>query len=148
MTDTVEFLDALVRCEIDLWNLVDDAVRRSPGTTLGRLHALRILRACGGRARVQDVADDLAITVGAASKLVDRLEADGTARRVPNPDDRRSSLIALTETGAAEASAGLDTMRRALDDALPADLIAERLRALTDDLRAVSAHVRTEGVRP
>lgn len=39
------------------------------------------------------------ITVGAASKLVDRLERAGFASRSPNPDNRRSSLVALTTEG-------------------------------------------------
>jgi DNA-binding MarR family transcriptional regulator len=41
----------------------------------------------------------LHITVGAASKVVDRVEAAGHCVRLPNPDDRRSSLIELTPSG-------------------------------------------------
>jgi DNA-binding MarR family transcriptional regulator len=37
--------------------------------------------------------------VGAASKVVDRVEAAGHCVRRPNPGDRRSSLIALTPEG-------------------------------------------------
>jgi len=33
------------------------------------------------------------------TQLVDRLEADGLARRVPHPDDRRSVLVEVTKEG-------------------------------------------------
>jgi len=49
--------------------------------------------------RVYDIAAELSITVGGTSKLVDRIEAAGHCRRVANPDDRRSSLIELTNAG-------------------------------------------------
>jgi DNA-binding MarR family transcriptional regulator len=49
--------------------------------------------------RVHDIAEELSITVGGTSKLVDRIEASGHCRRRPNPGDRRSSLIELTPAG-------------------------------------------------
>ena len=52
-----------------------------------------------GTCRVQDIADEMAITVGGTSKLVDRRESAGHCRLRPNPDDRRSSLVELTQAG-------------------------------------------------
>jgi DNA-binding MarR family transcriptional regulator len=49
--------------------------------------------------RVHDIADELAITIGGTSKLVDRIEASGHCRRRPDPDDRRSSIMELTPAG-------------------------------------------------
>lgn len=51
------------------------------------------------RCRVYDIATDLRITTGGTSKLVDRIEAGGYCRRLPNPADRRSSLLELTPEG-------------------------------------------------
>ncbi len=65
----------------------------------------------------QDVAVP-AITIGAASKLVDRLERDGTAHREPNPNDRRSSLIATLEGGGTPGR----RRSRALRANLPAEM--------------------------
>jgi DNA-binding MarR family transcriptional regulator len=48
---------------------------------------------------VYDSANELAITIGSTSKIVDRIEAPGYCRRLANPDDRRSSLIELTLAG-------------------------------------------------
>jgi hypothetical protein len=45
--------------------------------------------------RVYDIFAEVAITVGAASKAVDLLEAAGWCACSANPVDRRSSLLAL-----------------------------------------------------
>ena len=52
-----------------------------------------------GACRVNDIAEELSITVGGISKLVDRIENAGHCGRLPNPADRRSSLIKLTPSG-------------------------------------------------
>jgi DNA-binding MarR family transcriptional regulator len=49
--------------------------------------------------RVQNIAQALRITVGAASKLVDRLEAARLCARRAHPDDRRSTVLEATEAG-------------------------------------------------
>jgi DNA-binding MarR family transcriptional regulator len=46
------------------------------------------------RCRVYDIAHELGITTGGTSKLVDRIEARGYCRRLPNPDD----LACVTST--------------------------------------------------
>lgn len=142
MSDATVFFDALLRYEIRLWNVLDAALVRAHGVSLGRLQALRVVRGHGGRARVQDVSDELLITVGAASKLVDRLERDGTARRVPNPDDRRSSLIALTAAGEQLLDAASATFEAVLADCLPPALVGTQdLVSLTATLRKLDSHL-------
>ncbi len=49
--------------------------------------------------RVLDVAEALFITVGGASKVVDKVETAGWCRRLPNPNDGRSNLLELTASG-------------------------------------------------
>ena len=49
--------------------------------------------------RVYDIADTLSITTGGVSKIVDSIESAGHAKRRPNPDDRRSSIVELTAAG-------------------------------------------------
>jgi DNA-binding MarR family transcriptional regulator len=63
-----------------------------------------VVRADAGDAEVLgvracDIKEELSITVGGASKLVDRIEAAGLCRRRANPDDRRSQIIELTPAG-------------------------------------------------
>ena len=142
MTDATDFFDSLVRLEIELWNEIDARLQRAHGVTLGRFQALRAVREHDGEARVHDVAHDLRITIGAASKLVDRLEEDGSARREPNPSDRRSSLITLTSDGRRLHDAAAETFEAAVGASLPAELTRDELAALTAQLELVRRHLR------
>jgi DNA-binding MarR family transcriptional regulator len=101
MPDLPFLFEQLVRYQIELWNAVDARLRSELGRTLGNLESMRVINA-RGTCRVNDIADDLIITVGGASKLVDRLEAFGLCARSANPDDRRSSLVELTDKGRGE----------------------------------------------
>ncbi|WP_344811111.1 MarR family winged helix-turn-helix transcriptional regulator [Microlunatus aurantiacus] len=129
----------LVRYEVALWNAVDQALRRDGRLTLGQLHALRVIDRYAGQARVQDLSSDIGISVGAASKLVDRLERDGLAVRRPNPANRRSSLIAFTPRGHQALTAALERALAAVDRAVAGEdvqpLVAAlgRLQARLDD---------------
>lgn len=88
----------LVRVQTDLWNRVDGQLRIAHGAPLGNIAALQIIGSAGD-CRVQDLVDQLHITVGGASKLADRLVAAGHASRVSNPNDRRSSILIVTPAG-------------------------------------------------
>jgi DNA-binding MarR family transcriptional regulator len=55
---------------------------------------------------VFDIAAALSITVGGASKLIDRVEAAGYCSRKMNPGDRRSSLLELSAEGTAVVEQG------------------------------------------
>lgn len=135
--DRLEFFDALVRTQIAVWNAADAAVTAASGLALGSVTALRVIDERGGTARVQDVAETVVITVGAASKVVDRLEREGCVRRVPHPDDRRSSRLEVTPDGART----LAVARAALDGALEA-ATAGVPAAHLKQARAVLARIR------
>lgn len=132
--DLRALFDDLVRVEIALWDAVDRRLRRDLDLPLGRAEVLRVMAATPS-CRVQDVAEALAITVGAASKLVDRLEAGGFCVRRAHPGDRRSSLLEPTEEGRrvhAAAAAALE------------DELAHRLGALSvRDLGALASLLAT-----
>ncbi|WP_155859452.1 MarR family winged helix-turn-helix transcriptional regulator [Cellulomonas sp. KRMCY2] len=131
---SMDFFDAVVRYETHLWNHLDARLREAGCTSLGTLSALRTVRHRAGACRVQELRADLGITVGAASKLVDRLERDGLAERRPHPEDRRSSLIALTQAGEVAHDAGIAVVELAL---------AEHLAGATgvDDTTAALRHM-------
>lgn len=120
----MEFFDELVRYEVALWAAVDHELSRQGGVNLGQLHALRIIGHYDGNARVQDLSGEIGITVGAASKLVDRLERDGLAQRASNPGDRRSSLIALTAVGRQALDSGFAICRQAVERAIAGEDVA------------------------
>ena len=113
--------------------------------TLARVEALRVLDRRDGSCRVQDIADDLCITVGAASKLVDRLEHQGLARRATNPGDRRSSLIRLTDEGRSTHRAGAQGLERQLRAHLSAAYDRADISKMTTRMVAARSQLRGLG---
>ena len=110
----MDFFDKLVRFETALWNHVERELGREGQVGLGTLMALRVLHRYDGAGRVHDLSRELALTIGASSKLVDRLERDGLATRRPHPTDRRSSLLTLTASGEETRAAGEEVLERSL----------------------------------
>ena len=71
----------------------------------------------------RDLGERLALTSGAITMLVDRLERAGWVHRRPHPGDRRYVLIELSPRAAAEAPDGLATFHarvRVLASGVPA----------------------------
>jgi MarR family transcriptional regulator, organic hydroperoxide resistance regulator len=89
--------------------------------------------------RVHDLSASLGVSAGAASKLADRLEAAGYCRRIPNPGDRRSSLLQLTPAGRRMFRQASQAMDEELDRLLVARLSAAQIRELADTLRDLRA---------
>jgi len=112
------FFDASLKLEMSLWAAAESAVVEACGLKLGSVGALRSIAALGDSARVQDLAVDLGITIGAVSKLVDRLEAADLVRRQPHESDGRSHVIGRTRKGIST----LDRALTAMDAALQAHL--------------------------
>jgi DNA-binding MarR family transcriptional regulator len=99
MADLPALFADLVRLEIELWDAVEARLRTELGVGLGTAQTLAVVAAVED-CRVHDIVRGLSITVGGASKTVDRLERDGLVVRRAHPSDRRSSVIALTRAGA------------------------------------------------
>ena len=98
-TDASSLFTALVGAELRAWNAVESALCEANNPlSLGRFLVLRPVRdppAC----RIQEVAASQGITVGAASRLVDRLHRDGLLHRTPCEHDRRATILTVTDTG-------------------------------------------------
>lgn len=88
----------LVRCEIRLYNHFDSELRSAYGIVTSQYEFLRFLLDRDDQ-RTTDLAAEFAIGVGAVSKATDRLEARGLVSREPNPANRRSTILRLTEDG-------------------------------------------------
>ncbi|MBR7832882.1 MarR family transcriptional regulator [Actinospica durhamensis] len=126
------FFADLVRCETRLYNALNDRLREQHGIVTSQFEFLNHLREHPG-ARVADLAAEFAIGIGATSKGADRLEKQGWVARQPNPLDRRSSLLVLTEEGARLVEAAQETFTETLTD----------LVAGTLDPKAITAAAQT-----
>jgi DNA-binding MarR family transcriptional regulator len=109
MTESLQLVEHLVRVQTRLWNQLDRVLLVDDQVSMARLVALRVLETAPG-SRVQDLAENLDISPGGASKLVDRLVAAGLVDRAIDADDRRVSRLRLTAQG---RRAGRDGARRA-----------------------------------
>jgi MarR family transcriptional regulator, organic hydroperoxide resistance regulator len=96
--DLRQLFNDLIRFEIEIWTAVDARLKGDFDLPLTQFEPMSVMDRIPG-CRVYDIAAELGITTGGTSKLVDRIEARGYCRRLPNPDDRRSSLVELTAEG-------------------------------------------------
>jgi DNA-binding MarR family transcriptional regulator len=75
------------------WRMLDAIVKAESPISLGKL------------------AEHLNCVKSNVTQLTDRLEAEGTVRRVSDPDDRRSILMELTDSGRSMHRAGLEALQ-------------------------------------
>ncbi|MGW2679146.1 MarR family winged helix-turn-helix transcriptional regulator [Streptomyces sp. NPDC001436] len=131
----------LVRVETRLYNAVNARLVSDQGLGLGQFEFLDLIDRVPG-CRVLDIVGELAITVGAVSKAVDRLVAAGWCVRVAHPQDRRSSVLRLTPEGEQKLTASRPVVAGELTSltaaVTPDDLmhIAATLAALRTSLEA------------
>lgn len=102
-------------------------VRRhsSPELSVAQFRALAFLGR-NERAMLGDVANFLALTLPAASKMIDGLVGAGFATREIDPNDRRKVMLTLTPAGQRKFAAAVK---------FTADYLAERVSNLTDGER-------------
>lgn len=130
----------LVRLETELWDLIDRRLRRDHDLPLSWFEPMQVIDRVP-RCRVADIAEMLSITVGGTSKLVDRIERAGLCGRAPNPDDARSSVLALTRAGRRRLDAARVSFEDELEARLRAALEPDRLDSLASAVRAVRLHI-------
>ncbi len=99
---------------------------------------LRISRAEGGQISMGALAQQVALTTGGITRLVDRMIAAGLVERVPCPTDRRVYFASLTRDGEATlaeaATVHAGNLRQAFDGFTARELrtfdeLLDRLRA-------------------
>ena len=66
---------------------------------------------CKRQKKSKDIADRLGLNVPAITEQSDRLEAEHYLERCANPNDKRSTLVKLTENGRARAYEVADERR-------------------------------------
>jgi MarR family transcriptional regulator, negative regulator of the multidrug operon emrRAB len=105
--------------------------------------AMSALRTWAGGSAVDVLADGLRVSHSRTVRVVDRLEEDGLARRLPNRDDRRSVRIELTPAGRRAADRIQAARTAALEDVLGG--LTREQRAQLGELAAVVLGKVTDG---
>jgi MarR family transcriptional regulator, organic hydroperoxide resistance regulator len=143
MTDLLDLFHQLVRFETELWNAVDARLRDDFDLPLSRLEPMQVI-ARHPSCRVNDIAEELSITIGGTSKLVDRIEAAGYCIRRANPDDGRSSVIELTAAGRRVLAKAIKAFEGELENRVRSAVSERSLQQLYSSivkLRAANASV-------
>src|SRR3984957_2665150 len=111
-----------------------------PGMTLGRCAVLMQLaeHKGGNQAALAQILDIRPITL---VRLLDRLEAAGFVERIPDPDDRRAHVLALTAKALPLIESIHELNRKTCDD-LHLGTEATQLRVLLSRIRSALAPVR------
>ncbi len=87
-----------------------DQALDSAGLTFVKWRMLDAIVKSGSTIALGKLAEHLRCVKSNVTQLTDRLESEGTVRRVSDPDDRRSTLIELTESGKGMHRAGLEAL--------------------------------------
>jgi len=138
MTGARRLLSELERTSARLTAAVDLRLQHETGLPLAWFEVMSLI-ASRDICRVYDLATELGISSGGASKLIDRLETRGHCRRYPNPGDRRSSLLELSPAGAALLATAQRIVDAELDDVLGSHLSRTEIAQLAAMLRKLRA---------
>ncbi|MEV6135467.1 MarR family transcriptional regulator [Nocardia sp. NPDC051990] len=108
------------------------------GITPGQARALRIIGHHDEPLRMAALADHLGIVPRSATTVVDALEAAGLVSRAPDPTNRRSTLVTLTDSGRTTLSQ-MAAARRAAAEEVFASLSTEQRTTLRELLAALDS---------
>jgi DNA-binding MarR family transcriptional regulator len=150
VTDLKLLFTRLVRLEIELWDALDARLKHDAGIALRDylpMQTIATTKSC----RVYHLMEQIGVTVGTASKAVDRLEAAGYCQRTDDPGDRRSPIITLTTEGIvvlAKATNSIDAELRLRFDAAATPAAIEQLAGTIDALLARGEETRHAQRRP
>lgn len=117
-----------------------DAVLQTHGLSSSSFDVLATLRRAGHPYQLSpsDLLAAMMVTSGTMTNRIDQLEKQGFVQRLPNPQDRRSLLIALTDKGLSVIDKAV-TDHVANQHRLVAALPPEQQAGLDDVLRAFLA---------
>jgi DNA-binding MarR family transcriptional regulator len=106
------------------------------GLTFGEYEVLAALVRSGAphRLKPSELVTALVLSSGAMTNRIDRVEAAGLVERLPDPDDRRGTLVALTEKGEQVVDEAV-VAHLANEERLLTELSAAERGQLTDLLR-------------
>jgi DNA-binding MarR family transcriptional regulator len=121
-------------------NAVHGSLERSVepcGLSLAKMGALQILCEANEPVPLGQLACRLCCVKSNVTQLIDRLEAEGLVRRIPDPADRRSVLALITDAGRERLDEAREARERA-EAALLAGLDPAEVERLTALFQQVS----------
>ena len=139
-----DVFDDLVRCQLRLYNALDETLRSDHGIVVSQFLFLRYLRDRED-VRGADIAEHFAIGIGSTSKAIERHVQAGWVARVAHPNDRRSAFLELTDAGRTLVDAAETTFDTELSSLLAAHS-GEGFLAVASALHALRGNLERAGV--
>ena len=124
-----EALSTLIRAGQALYDEIDRAMQASLGVPESALNTLAVIEGAERPLTPGEISERTFRSSATMTSILDLLERRGWIRRVPNPEDRRSVLVEITDGGYAVADQFLPGVRK-IERAVMADLSAEELDTL------------------
>jgi DNA-binding MarR family transcriptional regulator len=89
----------LLFCASRIESIVQSRITSTFGISLARFDLMSQLERGGGGLTMSEVSRRMMVSNGATTSLVDKLVEDGLVQRRAHPEDRRTTLLHLTEEG-------------------------------------------------
>lgn len=115
---------------------LDRCIEASLGVRHPVLTALAVLDGAGEALTPSEIADRVLVASATMTATLDTLERKGWVRRVPNPDDRRSVLVEITDDGRAVTDRALPGIRE-VEKSVMSVLTEQERRQFVDALDKV-----------
>lgn len=135
----------LIKSATRLEQRIDAGLRRECGISHTMLEVLiRLCRKPGEEVSQRQLADDLTLTSGGTTRLVDRMEEAGLVRRAPSPGDRRVTLVTPTAEGRTVFLRGTAIHARVVEEFLVKPLTPDDYARLTSALSEIDKALRND----
>lgn len=97
--DDIRLWLRLLYCASHIESIVQSRIMSDFGISLARFDLMSQLERVGGGLTMSEVSRRMMVSNGATTSLVDRLVEDGLVVREAHPEDRRTTILNLTEEG-------------------------------------------------
>lgn len=124
--------------------VTNELARRIGGDTTWLGVLIRLARSPDQRLRMSELARDMTVSTSGLTRMIDRIESAGLVRREACPTDRRGLWAVLTPEGEAALGEALPDHVRDIHEVIGDALSPDEVELLTDLLRRVRNHVRTD----
>jgi DNA-binding MarR family transcriptional regulator len=105
---------------------------------------IRLCKDPGEQVSQHALSEDLVLTSGGVTRLIDRMEEAGLVRRVPSPDDRRVTLVEATGEGEKTFVHAVDVHARIVERYYVAPVSADDRIRLTASLERITTTLLDE----
>ncbi|MEQ8331901.1 MarR family transcriptional regulator [Nisaea sp.] len=133
----------LLRTTRSVENALREEMRLSYDQTLPRFEILATLERSENGLRMSALSEQLLVSNGNVTGIVERLVQDGLVERLPVPGDKRATLVRLTHKGEAVFAEMADVHERWVNDLL-GSVAPENAQSLIDVLTKVRKRLQDD----